>query len=129
MISNGKNRMLVEVTLESIDLARLVVDLVTDKKGENIVLMDLRDVSLIADFFVIASAGSERQLNAISDHIREEVKKQFQTLPVHIDGRGDSGWVLMDYGDVLIHLFAPELRDYYDLEGLWRDANVLVKVQ
>lgn len=113
----------------SIDLGRLIVDLVADKKGENIVLMDLRDITVIADFFIIASAGSERQLNAISEHIRDEVKLKNQQLPLRVEGRGDSGWVLMDYGDVVVHLFAPELRDYYDLEGLWADANVLVKVQ
>ena len=118
-----------EVVLESITLARLIVDLITDKKGENIVLMDLRDVSLMADFFVIASAGSERQLNAISEYVRDEVKTQGDNYPTRIEGRGDSGWVLMDYGDVIVHLFDTERRSYYDLEGLWRDANVLVKVQ
>ena len=118
-----------EVVLESITLARLIVDMITDKKGENIVLMDLREVSLIADYFVIGSAPSERQLNAISEYIRDEVKDQSETYPVRIEGRGNSGWVLMDYGDVVVHLFDPELRSYYDLEGLWRDANVLVKVQ
>ncbi len=110
-------------------MARLIVDLVADKKGENIVLMDLRTVSLIADFFVIASADNERQLNAITDYIREEVKKRHRLYPLRTEGRGDSGWVLMDYGDVVIHLFSPEARSYYDLEGLWRDANVLVHVQ
>jgi ribosome-associated protein len=119
----------VEVPLESIDLGRLIVDLITDKKGENIVLLDLREVSLMADFFVIGSAPSERQLNAISESVRDEVKKQTDIFPQRIEGRGDSGWVLMDYGDIVVHLFDPELRSYYDLEGLWRDANVLVKVQ
>jgi ribosome-associated protein len=110
-------------------LARQIVDLVTDKKGENIVLMDLRDISLITDFFVIASANNERLLNAITDHIHDELKKRLQLHPWRIEGRGDSGWVLMDYGDVVIHLFSPEVRSYYDLESLWRDANVLVHVQ
>jgi len=110
-------------------LARQIVDLVSDKKGENIVLMDLRDISLIADFFVIASANNERLLNAITDHIHDELKKRNHLYPWRIEGRGDSGWVLMDYGDVVIHLFSPEVRSYYDLESLWRDANVLVHVQ
>jgi ribosome-associated protein len=118
-----------EVSLESITLARLIVDLITDKKGEDIVLLDLRDVSLIADYFIIASAGSDRQLNALVDNIRDEVKKQQQVYPLRVEGRGEDGWILMDYSDVVVHLFAPELRTYYDLEGLWRDANVLVHVQ
>jgi len=115
--------------LESSDLARLIVDLITDKKGENIVLMDLRDVTIIADYFVIASANNERLLNAITDHVRDELKKQHNHPPLRVEGRGDGGWVLLDYGDVIVHLFAPELRAYYDVEGLWADANVLVKVQ
>ena len=92
-------------------------------------MMDLHDVSLIADYFIIASASSDRQLNAITDHIRDEVKNKEQAYPMRVEGRGDSGRVLMDYGDVVIHLFSPELRSYYDLEGLWRDANVVVHVQ
>jgi ribosome-associated protein len=110
-------------------LARLIVDFIADKKGENIVLMDLREVSLIADYFVIGSATNERQLNAVTDYIRDELKKRQHHSPLRVEGRGDNGWVLMDYGDVVVHLFSPEVRSYYDLEGLWRDANVLVHVQ
>ncbi len=91
--------------------------------------MDLRDVSLITDYFVIGSATNERQLNAITDHIRDELKKREQLYPWRTEGRGEDGWILMDYGDVVVHLFSPEVRSYYDLEGLWRDANVLVHVQ
>src|SRR3954452_11234173 len=95
--------------LESILLARLVVDLITDKKGEDTVLMDLRDVSLIADYFVIASASNERLLNAISDNVRDEIRKQQSIYPLRTEGRGQDGWILMDYGDVVVHLFSPEL--------------------
>ena len=91
--------------------------------------MDLREVSLIADYFVIANASNERLLNAIAEHIRDELKERQKLYPLRVEGRGDSGWVLMDYGNVVIHLFDPDMRDYYDLEGLWRDANVLVHVQ
>ncbi len=118
-----------EAFLDTLDLARTIVDLVADKKGENIVLMDLHDVSLITDYFVIASADNERQLNAVTDYIRDELKKRRQRYPLRTEGRGDSGWVLMDYGDVVVHLFSPDVRSYYDLESLWRDANVLVHVQ
>ncbi len=107
----------------------MIVDLVADKKGENIVLMDLRDVSLITDYFVIGSATNERQLNAITDHIRDELKKRDRLYPWRTEGHGEDGWILMDYGDVVVHLFSPEVRSYYDLEGLWRDANVLLHVQ
>ena len=104
-----------EVALESIDVARLIVDLISDKKGEKIVLTDLRSVSSLTDFFVIGQADSDRQLNAIVDHIREEVKKNAQLLPMHVEGQGENGWVLMDYGDVVVHLFDPDLRAYYNL--------------
>jgi ribosome-associated protein len=103
--------------------------LIADKKGEDIVLMDLREVSLIADYFVIANASNERLLNAIAEHIRNELKERQRLYPLRVEGRGDSGWVLMDYGNIVIHLFDPDVRSYYDLEGLWRDANVLVHVQ
>ncbi len=91
--------------------------------------MDLRDVSLITDYFVIGSASNERQLNAVTEHIRDELKKRAQLYPWRTEGRGEDGWILMDYGDVVVHLFSPEVRSYYDLEGLWRDANVLLHVQ
>jgi ribosome-associated protein len=118
-----------EAFLEAVVLARLIIDLIADKKGENIILMDLRNLSPITDYFVIGSATNERQLNAVTEHVRDEVKKREQLYPWRIEGQGSDGWVLMDYGDVVVHLFVPEVRSYYDLEGLWHDANVLLHVQ
>jgi ribosome-associated protein len=115
--------------LESSELARLVVDAISDKKGEDIVMLDLQSVSPIADYFIIATANSERQLNAISDGIREKVKEATKMIPQRQEGQGPSGWVLMDYGDIVIHLFSPQLRGYYELEALWADANVVVRMQ
>lgn len=115
--------------LEPIDLARIIVDLASDKKGENIVLMDMRQVSPITDFFVIVSGTSDRQLNAIIEHIGEETKKQYDVRPWRIEGEAAGGWVLIDYGDVVVHAFLPERRAYYDLEGLWREAPVMVRMQ
>lgn len=103
--------------------------MIADRKGEDIVLMDLRTSSVIADFFVLGNANSDRQINAVVEHIRDEVKKRMARLPLHVEGRGENGWVLMDYGDVIVHVFSPQLRSYYDLEGLWRDADVLVRMQ
>ena len=117
------------MSLEPLELARLIADLASDKKGESIVLMDMRQVSPITDFFVIISAGSDRQLKAIVEHIELEIKKRFQLHPWHIEGTADHGWVLMDYGDVVVHGFLPEKRAYYDLEGLWKEAPVLVRFQ
>lgn len=118
-----------ECPLEPIELARIIVNLASDKKGENIVLMDMRQVSPVTDFFVILGATSDRQLKAIIEHIAEETKKQYSVLPWRIEGNATNGWVLIDFGDVVVHGFLPEKRAYYDLEGLWRAAPVMVRIQ
>jgi len=110
-------------------LARIVVDLASDKKGENIVLMDMRQVSPVADFFVIVSGTSPRQLKAIIEHIELETKSQHSVLPWRSEGNAENGWVVIDYADVVIHAFLPEKRAYYDLEGLWREAPIMVRMQ
>lgn len=105
------------------------MDLASDLKGENIVLMDMRQVSPVTDFFVIVSGTSERQLRAIIEHIEVEIKQQYDIRPWRTEGDARGGWVLMDYGDVVVHAFLPERRSFYDLEGLWRDAPVMVRMQ
>lgn len=115
--------------LEPIDLARKIVDVIVDKKGENIVLLDLRGLSILTDYFVICSGTSERQLDALLAAVREMTKKSLGILPLNIEGDPPSGWILMDYGSVVVHLFAPELRVFYDLEGLWRDGHIVVRIQ
>lgn len=115
--------------LDSLDLARFIVDVVEDKKAEDIVLLDLRPDVIIADFFVICNGNSDRQLKALAQHVRESVKERYQKLPFSVEGESESGWVLMDYGDVIVHLFLDAKRRYYDLEGLWRGAHVLLNIQ
>jgi ribosome-associated protein len=102
---------------------------VEDKKAEDIVLLDLRPDAIIADFFVICNGNSERQIKALVDNVRESVKEHFSKLPFSVEGASESGWILMDYGDVVVHMFQEEKRRYYDLEGLWRSAHVLVSIQ
>ena len=115
--------------MDTIAIARRIVDLISDKKGEKIVLSDLRPVSVMADFFVIGEAPSDRQLNAIAEYIREEVKADFGIIPQQVEGHGEDGWVLIDYGSVVVHLFEPNMRNYYNLEELWQEAPVLVRMQ
>ncbi len=104
--------------------------MVEDKKAENIVLLDLRPDTVIADFFVICNGNSDRQLKALADHVRVGVKEKYNKLPYSVEGDPGSGWVLMDYGDIIVHLFLARERLYYDLEGLWRkEANVLLSIQ
>ncbi|MCB9450712.1 MAG: ribosome silencing factor [Anaerolineaceae bacterium] len=100
-----------------------------DKKAENIILLDLRPDAIIADYFVICNGNSDRQLKALVDHVRTGVKETYEKLPFSVEGTAESGWVLMDYGNVVVHLFLETKRLYYDLEGLWRGAQVLVSIQ
>ena len=114
--------------LEPIELAHEIADLISDKKGSDIVILDTGKVSSIADFFVIATVDSERQAKAVVDDIEKEVKKQHKK-PIGVDGEPGSGWVLIDYGDVIVHIFNPGTRDFYDLEDLWSNAPIVVRIQ
>ena len=109
-------------------MARHIADVVVDKQGEDILLLDIRDISILADYFVIGSAASERQTKAIIGGITRDTKQTLDLKPLHVEGEAASGWVLLDYGSVVVHLFAPEAREYYDLEGLWRDGRTVVRL-
>ena len=114
--------------LQSIDLARKVVNAITDKKGSDIVVLDLRSVSLVADYFVICSGESERQVKAMVDEVIEQIKGE-GVRPLSTEGNSSSGWLLLDYGSVVVHVFSPIMRSYYQLEKLWSDALVVVRIQ
>ena len=115
-------------TLDPLELARHIVEMIADKKGADVLLLDIRDVSILADYFVIGSTASERQARAIVAGIKQEIKQTFDVRPLRIEGEPASGWILMDYGSVVVHLFAPEVRAYYDLEELWRDGRIVVRM-
>jgi ribosome-associated protein len=91
-------------------------------------MLDIHSLTTIADFFVICSAGSERQIGAITDALLETLDKD-GVSPLHSEGIGESGWVLMDYNDVIVHIFTPAERSYYSLEKLWGAAPVVLRVQ
>ncbi len=93
----------------------------SDKKAENIRILDLRKISSFADFFVICTGTSDPHLKAISSEIREKLRDDLG-LTAHADGFPASQWVVLDYHGVIIHIFQPDKRDFYDLESLWRDA-------
>ena len=116
--------------LYSLDLAREIVDLVEDRKAEDILLLDLRPDNIIADFFIICSGDNERHLRALTEIVRFEVKEKYQKLPFTNEGTYQNGWVVMDYGDVVVHFFSPEKRDFYALEELWDAASkVMLRIQ
>ncbi len=104
------------------------MDAAADKKASNIVLLDLRQVALIADYFVVCSGHSARQLRAITKDIVKAVKDAGGRARF-VEGAPDSGWVLIDFGAVVVHVFSPEVRTYYALEDLWREAPVVVRIQ
>jgi ribosome-associated protein len=104
------------------------VDAIAERLGSNIVMLDMQGVSLLADYFVLCSAESAPQFKAIL----EEVEKQAKSAGgrrLHVEGDPASGWVLLDYGSVVVHIFEPELRAYYNLEGLWKEARLVVRIQ
>jgi len=90
--------------------------------------LDVREVSLLADYFIITTGEVERQIRAMADEVSQELKGHGH-LPLHIEGDAASGWLLMDYGDVVVHIFSPTMRQYYRLEELWKGARVVVKMQ
>jgi ribosome-associated protein len=114
--------------MPALDLARRIVELAEDKKAADIVLLDLTGLTTMADYFVIASGGSERQLDAIADGVisgmRDEKVRAFGR-----EGTAASHWVLVDFGSVIVHVFTPPERDYYQLERHWAEAKTILRVQ
>ena len=120
--------MKLHVAQDALTLARSIVAAAADKKAENIVLLDLRGISTFTDYFVVCSGMSERQLRAIADNIQEKIAPEFGE-PRHVEGLNGSGWILMDYGDVVAHIFLPSLRSHYNLEALWAKAPTLLRMR
>ena len=112
----------------ALELARRIVDLAADKKASDIVLLAVGELTTVADYFVICSGASERQLNAIADGIAEGLKAT-RVLPLGREGAPGAHWLLLDFGAVIVHIFAPPERDYYQLEKLWSDAPTLLHIQ
>lgn len=109
--------------IDSETLARTCAEAAAEKKAEDVVLLDLRGVSEFTDFFLVCSGSSEPQLKAISSSIRETIREKFDRRPNAEDGYPASQWVVLDYGDLICHLFLGEKRAFYDLENLWSDAR------
>jgi ribosome-associated protein len=102
---------------------QLAVRCASDKKAFNMVALDLRSIASFTEFFLIASGANQRQVQAIADEINEQLKKQLATRAIRVEGYNSGEWVLLDYGDFIVHIFNNEAREFYDLERLWRDAR------
>ena len=102
---------------------KLALHSAAEKKAEGMTVLDLREIASFTEFFVITGGNNQRQVQAISDEISEQLKKQLRQSPVRVEGYNAAEWLLMDYGDFVVHIFDKEARDFYDLERLWRDAT------
>ena len=117
-----------EVSLDGLEVARTIVDALEDKKGEDILLMDLQGVTPFTDYFVIATGTSNRMLKALMHAALDEVREQ-HGLKTQVEGTEMDGWILADFGDVVLHLFSPLQRTYYNLEQLWSEGKVVLHLQ
>jgi len=107
-------------------ILKVIIGAIHDKKGEEVVSLDLRAIpEAVADFFIICQAGSTTQVRAIADHVRETVWSECGERPHHEEGSGALQWVIVDYINVVVHIFLPETRRFYRLEEMWSDANAV----
>ncbi len=123
---NLKSVELVETKTPFTDLdetVKLAIASASEKKAFGITALDLREIASFTEFFIICSGANVRQVQAISDGINEELKKQLNSRPIRLEGYRTGEWILLDYGDFIVHIFEKDAREFYDLERLWRDAK------
>lgn len=111
---------------EAKKMALLAVNAMEEKKAEDIKILDIEKISTLADYFLIASGTNRNQVQAMADEV-EETLGRAGIEPKHIEGYAAANWILMDYGDIVIHIFDEENRLFYDLERIWRDGNAVSK--
>lgn len=110
--------------MDSKELAEKVANLTLEKKATDVLILTLRPLTTMTDYFVICTGSTNTQVKAISDHIFETLKKE-KTRPLHIEGQSNQEWILLDYISVVVHVFQPHKRDFYGLERLWGDAEMV----
>lgn len=101
---------------------KTVVEALSEKKGDDTVVLDLRGLTQIADYFIICTGSSVPHIRALSDGVESKLKES-KIKPLHIEGQRNNSWIILDYGDILVHIFNPETREYYELERFWLDAR------
>ncbi len=107
------------------ELVEAIVDGLQDKKGRDIIVADLTDIpDAVCRYFVICSGGSPQQIQALAHSVGDTCREKLAAKPIAVDGLRNAAWVAMDYADVIVHIFLPELRNFYDIEHLWADADL-----
>tara|TARA_Y100000590_G_scaffold407743_1_gene498254 strand:- start:1075 stop:1455 length:381 start_codon:yes stop_codon:yes gene_type:complete len=114
--------------VKSFEIAREIIDVAEDLQAHDILLLDVREICSYADAFILLSATSDRQINSIKEAIDRNIFKGKRKL-LRSEGDAESGWILMDYSDVVVHIFSPTGRNFYDLERIWQDAKNLIRIQ
>lgn len=109
---------------DSLEMVKLAVKALEDKKAEDVRVLDIRNVSILADYFIIANGANTNQIQALVDNVQEELHKAGYTLKA-MEGYQTASWVLLDYNDIILHIFSKEDRLFYDLEHIWRDGKPL----
>lgn len=114
--------------MDILEVTRTIINALEEKKGEDILLLDIQGLATFADYFVICSGTSERMLQALAEAAVEQVRNRHH-LRARVEGEARDGWVLVDFGDIILHLFSPDRRNYYRLEELWSAGRVILRVQ
>jgi ribosome-associated protein len=113
--------------LNTLEITRLIIEALEEKKAENIILLDIHEIASFTDYFIICTGSSDRMIDSLADTVLENAKHQADLLGKK-EGQASSGWVLVDFGDIIVQLFSPDQRDYYRLEQLWEKGKILLHV-
>lgn len=110
--------------MESKELALACAKILSDKLAQNLSVLYVREVTTLADYFVLATGGNSTHVKALADEVEFKLKQE-EITPDHVEGHGSNSWIVLDYGNVVVHVFSEEARDFYDLERLWKDGEKL----
>ena len=106
-------------------LVKAIIEVIKEHKGKKVVSLDLRGIeTAVSDYFVVCHGTSNTHISSLAENVRKDVSKKIKEKPWHIEGKSNKEWVLLDYFDVVVHIFNKEKRDFYKLENLWADANI-----
>ncbi len=116
---------MIKKSVNTDDLISVIIKVIDDVKGDDIQLLDLRGIeNTVCDYFIICSGNSNTQVNAITGSVQKLVSKELKDKPWHVEGQNNSEWILMDYVNVVVHVFQNHVREFYDIESLWGDAKI-----